>query len=130
MSRVIVPTVRSSIFAALQYIACQATIFAIKIYMDDSPTSRRLYNNPTNTDKKPISICKDKPHITHQWTESLTFKHDDYAHFISENCEPMNPIVKLLVTTVRLGLKTFGYAALRRDRSLSLHIVGIRHIPL
>ena len=57
------------------------------------------------SDQKPISICTDEPNVIHQWTEPLTFRHDNYAHFISKDCEPTNPIAKLLVDTELLDLQ-------------------------
>ena len=69
------------------------SIIDVKIlYVHDSPTSVRLFENSTNTDKKPISICTDEPYVTHQRTDHPTVKHDNYAHFISEDCGATNPI--------------------------------------
>ena len=73
--------------------------------MDDAPTSVRPYEDPLNKDQKPISICTYKPHVIYQWTEPPAFRHDNYAHFISEDCEPTNPIAKFVVATERLDLQ-------------------------
>ena len=73
--------------------------------MDDVPSSDRPYEDTTNTDLKPISICTEEPNVIHQWTEPLTYRHDNYALFISEDCEPTNLIAKLLVATERLDLQ-------------------------
>ena len=74
-------------------------------YVDDAPTSARPYEDPTTTDQKPVSTCTDETHVTHQWTASLTFRCDNYAHFISEDWDPANLIAKLLIATERLDLQ-------------------------
>ena len=51
------------------------------------------------------NLCTDHPSIRHEWTEPLTYKHENYAHFISEDCEPTNPIFKLLIATERLDVQ-------------------------
>ena len=56
-------------------------------------------------EKKPVSICTNVTNIIHEWTEPLTYRRENYAHFLSEDCEPTNPIVKLLVATERLDLQ-------------------------
>ena len=87
-------------------ISYPSSIIDVKVpYVDDAPTSVRPYEDPTTTDQKPVSICTDEPHFIHQWTESLTFRRDNYVHFISEDCEPTNPIAKLLMATERLDLQ-------------------------
>ena len=55
--------------------------------------------------RKPVPICTNVTNIIHEWTEPLTYRRDNYAHFLSEDCEPTNPIVKLLVATERLDLQ-------------------------
>ena len=60
--------------------------------------------------------------VTHQWTEPLTYKKDNYAHFISEDCEPTNSIAKLLVATDRLDLQD-----LRECRSIKGQILATPH---
>ena len=42
------------------------------------------------------------PSIRHEWTEPITYRRDNYAHFISEDCEPANTIFKLLIATDRV----------------------------
>ena len=88
-----------------------SSIIDVKVpYVDDAPTSARPYEDLKTTDQKPVSICTDEQHVIHQRRESLTFRRDNYAHFISEDCEPMNPISKLLVATERLDLQDlWGY---------------------
>ena len=43
--------------------------------------------------------------IKQEWTELLTYRPDNYAHFFSEDCEPKNAIAQLLVATERLDLQ-------------------------
>ena len=43
--------------------------------------------------------------VIHQWKEPLTYRRDNYAHFISEDCEPNNNIAKLLIATNRLDIE-------------------------
>ena len=108
-----------------------SSIIDVKIpYVDDAPTSIGPYKNLPNTDQIPISICTDEPNVIHQWAEPLTFRHDNYGHFISEDCEPTNPIAKLLVATERLDLQDLWGCRPKRDKSLSLRTADIRHIPL
>ena len=45
------------------------------------------------------------PNIRHEWTEPLNYRRENYAHFLSEDCEPKNAISKLLVATERLDLQ-------------------------
>ena len=55
--------------------------------------------------QKPLLNCTEVHNIKHKWTEPLTYRRDNYAHFLSEDCEPTNAIAKLLVATERLDLQ-------------------------
>ena len=43
--------------------------------------------------------------IINEWTETVTYRRDNCAHFLSEDCEPADAIIKLLVATERLDLQ-------------------------
>ena len=50
--------------------------------------------------------------------EPLTFRHDNYAHFISEEYEPTNPIAKLLVTAECLDLQDLWVFCPKKEQVL------------
>ena len=87
-------------------------------YVNDAPTSVKPYENTINTDQKPVSICTDEPHVIHQWTEPLTLRLDNYAHFISEDCEPTNSIAKFLVAAECLDLQKLWGCRLKKGQVL------------
>ena len=54
---------------------------------------------------EPISICTGVPNIIHKWTEALTYRRDNCAHFLLEDCEAAKADTKLLVATERQHLQ-------------------------
>ena len=70
---------------------------------NDPPTPSSSEEEPE--ERKPVFNCTSVPNIRYEWTEPLTYRRDNYAHFLSEDCEPTNAISKLLVTTERLDLQ-------------------------
>ena len=49
--------------------------------------------------REPICNCMNLPYIIHELIEPLTYRRDNYAHFLSEDCERANSIIKLLMAT-------------------------------
>ena len=73
-----------------------------KIYgSDHCPIVLLIHLDKLKIPETDSKICN----VTHQWREPLTYRIDNYVHFLSENCEPTNPIAKLLVATERLDLQ-------------------------
>ena len=68
----------------------------------DPPSPPSLEEKPEV--QKPLLNCTEVHNIKLESTEPLTYRRDNYAHFISEDCDPSNAIAKLLVATERLDL--------------------------
>ncbi|XP_051161523.1 uncharacterized protein LOC127281712 [Leptopilina boulardi] len=71
----------------------------------DSPSS-----SESSDDEKVIATTskitkENSENVFHQWTEPLTYKKDNIAHFISEDCEPVDSISKLLIATNKIDLQ-------------------------
>lgn len=62
---------------------------------------------PLDYENKDESVENDFaiPKIIQRWTEPMTYKCDNYAHFLSEDCKPRNQIAKLLISTECLDLQ-------------------------
>ena len=75
---------------------------------DHCPIMLLVHLNKLKLDSKiPIQTFKTYADVTtviHQWKDPLTYRRDNYAHFISEDCEPSNNIAKLLIATDRLDI--------------------------
>ena len=56
------------------------------------------------------------PSIHHEWTEPITYRRDNYAHFISDDCEPSNTIFKLLIAAVRVDPQELWEKRPRKDQ--------------
>ncbi|XP_051155718.1 uncharacterized protein LOC127278183 [Leptopilina boulardi] len=54
--------------------------------------------------------------ILHQWAEPLTFKRDNYAHFIAEDCEPVDSISKLLIATEKIDVQDIRDSKLKKGQ--------------
>ncbi|XP_051153829.1 uncharacterized protein LOC127291410 [Leptopilina boulardi] len=69
------------------------------------------YDSPSfsdTCDDNDFKITKDvltKNNVIQKWSEPLTYERDNYAHFMSEDCEPVDAISKLLVATERIDLQ-------------------------
>ena len=82
----------------------------------DPPLPLTIQETPK--ERKPVSICTNVTNIIYKWTEPLTYRRDNYEHFLSEDCEPTNPIVKLLVATERLDLQDIRESQTRTGQVL------------
>ena len=76
-----------------------------------SPQKPPLFQEQTR-EREPISKYTNVPNIIHESTERIvayhiTYRQDNYAHFLSEKCEHANVIIKLLIATERLDLQDF-----------------------
>ena len=58
------------------------------------------------------------PSIRHEWTEPISYRRDNYAHFISEDCEPSNAIFKLLIAKDRVDPQELWEKRPRKGRIL------------
>ena len=87
-----------------------------------------LTTQETPKERKPLPIYPKVINIIHELTEPLTYRRGSYTHFLSEDCEPMNPIVKLLVATERLDLQDIRESQPKTGQVLSLHTGNTKRI--
>ena len=92
----------------------------------DPPLPMTIQETPK--ERKSVSIYTNVTNIIHEWTESLTYRRDNYAHFLSEDFVRTNTIVKLLVATERLDLQDIRESQPRTGKSSSLHTGNTKRI--
>ena len=61
---------------------------------------------------------KIAPSIRQEWNEPITYHRDNYAHFISKDCEPSHTILNLLIATDRVDPQELLDKRLRKEKIL------------
>ena len=96
--------------------ACSSSFIDVSIPYIDPPSPPPLQEQTRK--REPIHRCTSVPNIIHEWTEPLTYRRNNCAHFLSEDCEPANTITKLLIATERLDLQDLWESRPKRGQVL------------